>query len=335
MLCNELPLGLLNVFKVFDALLTLAKVLIPLIIIVMTIIDFSKTSMGSNLDEMKKVVNKLPLRLVVGIMVFLLPNIINLIFDVVSPNIDGEGLSCLLAVDDGMITNAKYYAVQKAFEKLDEDLSYNNLDTAKSAIDKLDNKDVVKTSYMDTYNRYKTQLDNKQKEKDKQREDAIGKSKIIVNPSKYNESTEDGGGGTASVQGGNATQQEIVNYALQFVGMKYIWNGPCGRGKTMEWCKANNRGTDCSGFAKAVYQHFGYDIGDAYTGSEIHAGKAVSSLSEAQPGDLIFYSSKRLHHVAIYLGNNRIVEEQSTNKGLTANRTANHESIRAIRRIIN
>ena len=63
--------------------------------------------------------------------------------------------------------------------------------------------------------------------------------------------------------------------------------------------------TDCSGFASWCYRSAGSDIfstGD-WTGSQQQKGRHVSSISEAQTGDLIFYSN----HVTVYIGGGECV----------------------------
>jgi cell wall-associated NlpC family hydrolase len=68
-------------------------------------------------------------------------------------------------------------------------------------------------------------------------------------------------------------------------------------------------GYDCSGYTLyAFWQGAGVDIG-AYTGAQYGAGRRVP-YAERQPGDLIFWGSSPTDttHVAIYLGNDRILE---------------------------
>ncbi len=124
--------------------------------------------------------------------------------------------------------------------------------------------------------------------------------------------TYDGSSGSGSASG-----QAVANYALQFVGNPYVWGG-----------SSLTNGADCSGFTMAVYANFGVSL-PHYTGSQQQCGTAVSSLSEAQPGDLILYSG----HVAIYLGNNQIVHASSPRYGITTG-TATYRNIVAIRRIL-
>ena len=123
---------------------------------------------------------------------------------------------------------------------------------------------------------------------------------------------------TGSSSSGSSTGQAVANYALQFVGNPYVWGGT-----------SLTNGADCSGFTMAVYANFGVSL-PHYTGSQQQCGTAVSSLAEAQPGDLILYSG----HVAIYLGNNQIVHASNPRYGITTG-TATYRNIVAIRRIFN
>ncbi len=108
--------------------------------------------------------------------------------------------------------------------------------------------------------------------------------------------------------------QQVVDYALQFVGNPYKYGGT-----------SLTNGCDCSGFTMSVYAHFGVKI--PRTGQR-SAGYAIGSLAEAKPGDLIFYSG----HVAIYMGNNKIVHAATPKQGITTG-NASYTKILAIRRI--
>lgn len=117
----------------------------------------------------------------------------------------------------------------------------------------------------------------------------------------------------------NVTGQDVVDYALKFVGNPYVYGGT-----------SLTNGTDCSGFTMSVYKHFGYTI-PRTSYSQRSAGKAVSSLAAAKPGDLICYSG----HVALYMGNNKIVHASSSTTGIITGNNASYRTIVAIRRIIN
>lgn len=89
--------------------------------------------------------------------------------------------------------------------------------------------------------------------------------------------------------------EEIVKYALQFVGNPYVWGGT-----------SLTNGTDCSGFTQSVYAHFGYGLSRT-TYTQINEGKAVS-YENAKPGDLIFYDG----HVTIYMGGGQMVHASNS-----------------------
>ncbi len=111
--------------------------------------------------------------------------------------------------------------------------------------------------------------------------------------------------------------QDIVNYALQFVGNPYVWGG-----------NSLTNGCDCSGFVHQVLAHFGISS-PRYSQSFALYGTAVSR-SDIQAGDVVVYSG----HVAIYIGNGCIVEAQSTRAGITSNRSVDCSTILAIRRYV-
>lgn len=113
-----------------------------------------------------------------------------------------------------------------------------------------------------------------------------------------------------------ATGQQAASYAMQFLGLPYVWGG-----------ESLTYGADCSGFTKAVYAHFGVYL-PHYDLSQRAYGKAVSSISQARPGDLVFYSG----HVAIYIGNGQVISARNAQYGVSIT-NAGYRKIEAIRRI--
>lgn len=118
------------------------------------------------------------------------------------------------------------------------------------------------------------------------------------------------------------TDSELVNYALQFVGNPYVWGG-----------NSLTNGCDCSGFVHLIYKHFGYTV-PRYSMSFLYVGEAVT-LDEIQPGDIVVYARKAgIGHVAIYIGNGKIVEAQSSAAGITCDRDVDCREIVGIRRVL-
>ncbi len=100
-------------------------------------------------------------------------------------------------------------------------------------------------------------------------------------------------------------RSKIVNYALQFVGNRYVWGGT-----------SLTNGTDCSGFTQSVLRHFGISI-PRVSRDQAKTGKSINS-NQMRPGDLIFYtnSSGTVNHVAMYIGNGQVVHAASRKSGI-------------------
>lgn len=136
----------------------------------------------------------------------------------------------------------------------------------------------------------------------------------------------DSSSGGSSDGSGSSTKQsrrsQLVNYALQFVGNRYVWGGT-----------SLTNGVDCSGFTMRVMEKFGVSL-PHYSGSQAQMGKKVTSAT-MKPGDLIFYagSNGKVNHVAIYIGNGRIVHAASRRSGIKTS-TWNYRTPVAIRSML-
>lgn len=142
---------------------------------------------------------------------------------------------------------------------------------------------------------------------------------IKFTPAKDNGSDSSKNGSSGSKQ---SRRSQLVNYALQFVGNRYVWGGT-----------SLTNGVDCSGFTMRVMEKFGVSL-PHYSGSQAQMGKKVSSAN-IQPGDLIFYagSNGKVNHVAIYIGNGRIVHAASRRSGIKTS-TWNYRTPVAIRSML-
>ena len=90
-------------------------------------------------------------------------------------------------------------------------------------------------------------------------------------------------------------------------------------------------GIDCSHFVYQVLRNCGVYDGEYVTSKYWPLkGRAVSSLSVAQAGDVICYEG----HVAIYDGNGKIVEALGSKHGICHKRRADSDTILAIRRFV-
>jgi cell wall-associated NlpC family hydrolase len=124
---------------------------------------------------------------------------------------------------------------------------------------------------------------------------------------------QDGAGaaqGAADAAGATAAPA-TVQWARSQMGVPYSWGG--GNSQTGTPTKgiaqgANTVGWDCSGLTQAAWLKQGIDVGPT-TYQQIHAGVAVPSIEQAQPGDLLFPSEG---HVQMYVGNGQVIEAPQT-----------------------
>lgn len=114
-------------------------------------------------------------------------------------------------------------------------------------------------------------------------------------------------------------RREIVNYALQWVGNKYVYGGT-----------SLKNGTDCSGFTMRVFEHFNIKL-DRSSSDQRSNGKKVS---KPKVGDLICYYG----HVAIYIGDGKIVHASNSKPypsgGIKISDSYDYRSIASIRDVI-
>jgi cell wall-associated NlpC family hydrolase/SH3-like domain-containing protein len=122
----------------------------------------------------------------------------------------------------------------------------------------------------------------------------------------------------------SSLRSKLVNYALQFVGGRYVWGGT-----------DPHTGADCSGFVQYVYRHVAGVSLPRVSRDQANSGTAVNS-SQMQPGDLIFYTNSKgtVNHVAMYIGNGQVVHAASRKSGIKIS-TWNYRKPKTIRRFLN
>jgi peptidoglycan DL-endopeptidase CwlO len=120
-----------------------------------------------------------------------------------------------------------------------------------------------------------------------------------------------------TVLGNGSGHPQAANIALQYTGVPYVWGG------------ASPSGFDCSGLVMYVYAQLGISL-PHYTVSQWDVTQPIA-LSQAQPGDLIFFNG--LEHVGIYLGGGQMVDAPHTGSVVRVESIYGFGSIDGARRV--
>lgn len=125
---------------------------------------------------------------------------------------------------------------------------------------------------------------------------------VIIKPL-TKKSNSSGSSSESSSDSSYSIGSSIVNYAMQFLGNRYVWGGT-----------SLTNGTDCSGFVMRIYEHFGYYL-PRTSRAQAAATRSVSS-SDVRVGDLFFYGSGSVSHVALYIGGGQIIHASNATDGI-------------------
>lgn len=108
----------------------------------------------------------------------------------------------------------------------------------------------------------------------------------------------------------SSSNSDIAATAKQYLGTGYVYGG------------ASPRGFDCSGFTMYVYSQHGYSLLHSATSQwQSGLGTRVYSISELQPGDLVFFNDpsrnagKACSHAGIYTGDGQFIHSSSSRSG--------------------
>lgn len=120
-------------------------------------------------------------------------------------------------------------------------------------------------------------------------------------------------------QGVSGVRVDICQYAKEFIGNPYVWGGT-----------SLTKGADCSGFVMKVFQKYGVKL-PRTSRTQANCGTTIK-VSEAKPGDLIFYAKgKTINHVAIYIGNGQVVHASSPKTGIKISNVSYRTPFKAVR----
>ncbi len=104
------------------------------------------------------------------------------------------------------------------------------------------------------------------------------------------------------------TRRNIISMAFEYLGGKYVWGGT-----------TLGVGVDCSGFMLRLFEAEGIKL-HRVSIDQATNGRRVSA-AEMKPGDLVFYETlgPYISHVALYIGDGKIIHAASERKGICIN----------------
>ena len=125
----------------------------------------------------------------------------------------------------------------------------------------------------------------------------------VVGPKTWNAlygSTSIPSGGTGASTGTSINGSAVVAAARAQLGVRYSWGGSSPSG-----------GLDCSGLVYHAYNQAGVSM-PRKTAKGYTFGGRIISQSQAQPGDLVAFTSNNYGHMGIYAGDGRIIDASSS-----------------------
>jgi cell wall-associated NlpC family hydrolase len=127
---------------------------------------------------------------------------------------------------------------------------------------------------------------------------------------------------TFTSSGATASEGAVVAEAQKYLGVPYLWGGTDPA-----------KGLDCSGFTQLVFGNLGIDL-PRTSSQQATSGRAVASVAEARPGDLVFFdnSSSRagVDHVGIYVGNGKMIAAPQAGESVKVQDVGNPTVIRRV-----
>lgn len=120
-------------------------------------------------------------------------------------------------------------------------------------------------------------------------------------------------------QGVSDVRVDLCQYAKEFLGNPYVWGGT-----------SLTKGADCSGYVMSIFKKYGVSLPHS-SRAQANSG-IVISVSDAKPGDLIFYGNgKSINHVAIYIGGGQVIHASSPKTGIRISNVSYRTPIKAVR----
>lgn len=128
------------------------------------------------------------------------------------------------------------------------------------------------------------------------------------------------GGSSGTAGTGAVDGNAVVTAGSEYLGIPYRWGGTDPA-----------TGLDCSGFVQRVFGDLGVEL-PRVSRDQARVGTEVASLAEARPGDLIAFGRPTVNHIAIYVGDGKIMHAPRTGEVVSVTPIRRND-IASIRRV--
>ena len=336
-----------------SGLYNVIKILVPVILVIMGMIDFTKAVMASDEEKMKKSQKTFITRAIAAVIIFFVMTVVQFIFKEVDKNNANGFTDCMNCI----LSNKSCGQVKKEEKKTCEQYTGNCPETDEyghSCSKDYNSGNKCKTKGTACSDFRKKECNGAKTTSGVSCEYVGISCRSVCSGlsigSCYNESHCEWTGGdpnnghcqnktvknsnstgeennSNNTNNSNITGQQIVDYAMKYVGQSYVyggtWNG-----------EDPYTPTDCSGFTKGVFGHFGIELPrTANSQGTMSLGREVPiDMDSLQAGDLLFFhNGTKFYHVVIYAGNGKVVHASSTKTGVKIGNYYTTDLTKAIR----
>ncbi|MCM1039466.1 MAG: NlpC/P60 family protein [Roseburia sp.] len=120
-------------------------------------------------------------------------------------------------------------------------------------------------------------------------------------------------------QGVSDVRVDLCQYAKEYLGNPYVWGGT-----------SLTNGADCSGYVLSVFKKYNVSLPHS-SRAQANCGTTIK-LSEAKPGDLVFYGNgQTINHVAIYIGGGQVIHASNPRTGIRISNVSYRTPIKVVR----
>ncbi|MGD0276545.1 MAG: NlpC/P60 family protein [Syntrophales bacterium] len=205
---------------------------------------------------------------------------------------------------------AKKYILRKELEHIGYTIqagAFAKVDNAAHLTEQLCRKGLNATYFKDPSGLYKVRFGNfETRELARSRAESLASAGVI--DVYYIVYPQDQAAAKAAQYGTDYLRNELVKTAESFIDVPYLWGGT-----------TPEKGFDCSGLAKAVYQLNGLTL--PRTSREQFEWGTEVDLDDLQKGDLVFFTTKgvdKVSHVGIYAGDGWFIHAPGSGKRIRA-----------------